>query len=151
MQDHTILTAGDRSGNETEATDSPRLPVVVYILALGTFLMLTTEFVVAGILPEIAADLQISLAQAGSLITVFAIGMVVGAPVMTMLTSRLSTRLADPRAALPRASDPRSCTPLACESCVYRHETTAVLTKQGFSSPKPLQLLAALSLVAGPA
>ncbi|RYE38882.1 MAG: MFS transporter [Hyphomicrobiales bacterium] len=95
MQDHTVLTAPDRSGTETEneATGSPRLPLVVYILALGTFLMLTTEFVVAGILPDVAADLQISLAQAGSLITVFAIGMVVGAPVMTMLTLRLSTRL----------------------------------------------------------
>ena len=99
MQDHTVLTAPDRSGTdtdtdtETEATASARLPLVVYILALGTFLMLTTEFVVAGILPDVAADLQISLAQAGSLITVFAIGMVVGAPVMTMLTLRLSTRL----------------------------------------------------------
>jgi predicted MFS family arabinose efflux permease len=70
-----------------------RLPLVVYVLALGTFLMLTSEFVVAGILPEIAADLQISLAQAGSLITVFAIGMIVGAPLMTMLTMRLSKRL----------------------------------------------------------
>jgi len=93
MQDHTVLTAPTRSGTETEATGSPRLPLVVYILALGTFLMLTTEFVVAGILPDVAAGLHISLAQAGSLITVFAIGMVVGAPVMTMLTLRLSTRL----------------------------------------------------------
>ncbi len=71
----------------------PSLPLVVYILATGTFLMLTTEFVVAGILPEIAGDLQISLAQAGALITVFAIGMTVGAPLMPMLTMRLSKRL----------------------------------------------------------
>ena len=51
-----------------------RLPLVVYVLALGTFLMLTTEFVVAGILPEVAADLSIGLAESGRLITVFAIG-----------------------------------------------------------------------------
>lgn len=70
-----------------------RLPLVVYVLAGGTFLMLTTEFVVAGILPEIAGDLGISLTQAGLLITVFALGMIVGSPVMTMLTLRLSKRL----------------------------------------------------------
>lgn len=69
------------------------LPLAVYVLALGTFLMLTSEFVVAGILPQIAADLQVSVAQAGSLITVFAVGMVVGAPAMAMLTMRLSKQL----------------------------------------------------------
>lgn len=70
-----------------------RLPFVVYVLALGTFLMGTTEFVVAGLLPEIAGDLGVSVAQAGLLITVFAVGMVVGAPLTTMLTLRLSRRL----------------------------------------------------------
>ncbi|WTQ95722.1 MFS transporter [Streptomyces sp. NBC_00117] len=63
------------------------------MLALGTFLMGTTEFVVAGLLPEIAGDLQVSVAQTGLLITVFAIGMIVGAPLMAMLTLRLPTRL----------------------------------------------------------
>ena len=69
------------------------LPFVVYVLALGTFLMLTTEFVIAGILPEMAGDLAISIAQAGLLITVFAFGMIIGAPAMTLLTLRLSKRL----------------------------------------------------------
>ncbi|WP_336712219.1 MFS transporter [Arthrobacter sp. USHLN218] len=69
-----------------------RLPFVVYVLALGTFLMLTTEFVVAGILPQIAGDLQVPVAEAGLLITVFAAGMV-GAPLMAMLTRRLPRRL----------------------------------------------------------
>ncbi|MFB8761093.1 MFS transporter [Nocardiopsis alba] len=72
---------------------SSRLPFVVYALALGTFLMLTTEFVVAGILPDIAADLQVSVARAGTLITVFAIGMIVGAPLMAMLTLRVPRRV----------------------------------------------------------
>ncbi|MFE2736107.1 MFS transporter [Streptomyces sp. NPDC059349] len=70
-----------------------RLPLVVYVLALGTFLMGTTEFVVAGLLPEIASDVQVSVAQAGLLITVFAVGMIVGAPLMAMLTLRLPRRL----------------------------------------------------------
>jgi DHA1 family inner membrane transport protein len=64
----------------------------VYVLAVGTFLMLTTEFVVAGLLPAIAGDLHVSVAQAGLLITVFAVGMVVGAPTMALLTRRLPRR-----------------------------------------------------------
>ncbi|MEV7869985.1 MFS transporter [Streptomyces sp. NPDC088124] len=70
-----------------------RLPLVVYVLALGTFLMGTTEFVVAGLLPRIAGDVQVSVARAGLLITVFAVGMIIGAPVMAMLTLRLPWRL----------------------------------------------------------
>lgn len=69
-----------------------RLPLVVYVLALGTFLMGTTEFVVAGLLPEIAGDVQVSVARAGLMITVFAVGMIVGAPLMAMLTLRLPRR-----------------------------------------------------------
>lgn len=85
----TTATAYADSGR----TATTRLPLVVYVLALGTFLMLTTEFVVAGILPEVADGLQITLGQAGSLITVFAVGMIIGAPVMALLTMRLSKRL----------------------------------------------------------
>jgi predicted MFS family arabinose efflux permease len=71
---------------------SPRLPLVIYVLAMGTFLMLTTEFVVAGILPSIASDVGVSVARTGMLITVFAVGMI-GAPLMAMLTLRLPHRL----------------------------------------------------------
>ncbi|MFE9476772.1 MFS transporter [Streptomyces griseofuscus] len=76
-----------------EQRSAARLPLVVYVLALGTFLMGTTEFVVAGLLPEIAGDLQVSVAQTGLMITVFAVGMIVGAPLMAMLTLRLPKRL----------------------------------------------------------
>jgi predicted MFS family arabinose efflux permease len=64
----------------------------VYVLAVGTFLMLTTEFVVAGLLPEIAGDLGVSVARAGLLITVFAVGMIVGSPAMALLTRGLPGR-----------------------------------------------------------
>jgi predicted MFS family arabinose efflux permease len=70
-----------------------RLPLVVYVLAVGTFLMLTTEFVVAGLLPEIAGDLHVSVARTGLLITVFAVGMIVGAPAMAVLTRRIPPRV----------------------------------------------------------
>ncbi|MFF7649929.1 MFS transporter [Streptomyces sp. NPDC007983] len=76
-----------------EHRPSIRLPLVVYVLALATFLMGTTEFVVVGLLPEIAADVRVSAAQAGMMITVFAVGMVIGAPLMAMLTLRLPRRL----------------------------------------------------------
>jgi predicted MFS family arabinose efflux permease len=75
------------------AVPAGRLPLVVYVLAVGTFLMLTTEFVVAGLLPEIAGDLDVSVARAGLLITVFAVGMIVGAPSMALLTRRMPRRV----------------------------------------------------------
>ncbi|MDS2171471.1 MFS transporter [Nesterenkonia sp. CL21] len=72
---------------------SSRLPLVVYVLAAGVLLMGTTEFMVAGILPEIAGDLGVSVANAGLMITVFAIGMIVGTPLMAIATLKLQRHL----------------------------------------------------------
>ncbi|MFF1711888.1 MFS transporter [Streptomyces sp. NPDC058268] len=69
-----------------------KLPFVVWVLAAGTFLMGTTEFVIAGILPDIAPDLGASLSHAGLLITAFAVGMIVGGPTMALATLRLPQR-----------------------------------------------------------
>src|SRR4051812_30378561 len=66
-----------------------RLPLVVWVLAAGTFLMGSTEFMVAGLLPEMAADLHVSVAHAGLLITAFAVGMILGSPSMAIVTLRL--------------------------------------------------------------
>ena len=71
---------------------STGLPFVTYILAIGTFLMGTTEFIIAGLLPEIAEDLDVTPARAGLMITVFAVGMIVGTPGMAILTLRLPRR-----------------------------------------------------------
>ena len=75
------------------STKTRRLPLVTYVLAAGVFLMGTTEFIVAGILPEIAGDLGVSVASAGLMITVFAVGMIVGTPTMSILTLKLPRRL----------------------------------------------------------
>ena len=91
MHDVAISTPDQKASAGGEGLS--RLPLVIYVLAMGTFLMLTTEFVVAGILPEIATDAQVGVARAGLLITVFAVGMIVGAPLMAMLTLRLPHRL----------------------------------------------------------
>ncbi|MEU5092290.1 MFS transporter [Streptomyces sp. NPDC021356] len=89
----TLQAPADVRAEQPGQAAPARLPLVVYILALGTFLMGTTEFVVAGLLPEIAGDLNVSVARTGLMITVFAVGMIIGAPLMAMLTLRLPKRL----------------------------------------------------------
>ncbi|WP_067659230.1 MFS transporter [Nocardia harenae] len=69
-----------------------RLPVLVYVLAAGIFLMGTTEFMIAGLLPDVAGDLGVDIARAGLLVTAFAIGMILGPPVMALATLRLPAR-----------------------------------------------------------
>jgi DHA1 family inner membrane transport protein len=75
------------------STPTGKLPFVVWVLAAGTFLMGTTEFVIAGLLPEIASDLGVGVSHAGLLITAFAVGMIVGGPTMALATLRLPRRL----------------------------------------------------------
>lgn len=66
-----------------------RIPLAVYILGASIFVLGTTEFMVAGILPVISADLNVTIPDAGLLISAFAIGMTIGAPVMAVATLRL--------------------------------------------------------------
>jgi predicted MFS family arabinose efflux permease len=74
-------------------TARSKLPFVVPLLALGAFLMCTSEFMIAGLLPQMADDFGVRPSQIGLLITAFAIGMIVGAPVMAIATLRLPKRL----------------------------------------------------------
>src|SRR6476620_12501931 len=73
-------------------TAKTRLSMVIYVVTAGTFLMGTTEFVVAGLLPEMATDFDTTIARSGLAITVFAVGMILGAPSMVLLTLRLPRR-----------------------------------------------------------
>ncbi|MEV6618309.1 MFS transporter [Streptomyces sp. NPDC051051] len=75
------------------STRAGKLPFLVWVLAAGTFLMGTTEFVIAGLLPKIAGDLGVGVSHAGLLITAFAIGMIIGGPAMALVTLRLPRRL----------------------------------------------------------
>lgn len=82
-------------GGTTTAAAAPagsKLPFVVMLLAVGTFLTATTEFVIAGLLPELAADLGVTVPTAGLLITAFAVGMIVGAPLIAIATARVPQR-----------------------------------------------------------
>lgn len=61
------------------------MPLSLYLLALATFAMGTSEFMLAGLVPDIAGDLDVTLAQAGSLTAGYAVGMILGAPAMAAL------------------------------------------------------------------
>lgn len=74
---------------KTDRSKKTRLSAPVYVLSGGIFVLGSTEFVVAGLLPELAADLRVSLPEAGLLISAFAVAMVIGAPVLAVLTLRL--------------------------------------------------------------
>src|SRR3954449_3044257 len=82
------------SGDMATVVRTPRttLPPIVPVLALGAFLMCTTEFLIAGLLPQMADDFGVRPSQIGLLITAFAIGMILGAPVMAVATLRLPKR-----------------------------------------------------------
>ncbi|MFD9539147.1 Cmx/CmrA family chloramphenicol efflux MFS transporter [Streptomyces sp. NPDC060022] len=68
------------------------MPLAVYILGLSVFALGTSEFMLSGLLPPIADDMDVSIPQAGLLISAFAIGMVVGAPLLAVATLRLPRR-----------------------------------------------------------
>lgn len=64
------------------------MPVALYALAAGAFGIGVTEFVIMGLLLEVGADLGVSISSAGLLISGYALGVVVGAPLLTGLTAR---------------------------------------------------------------
>ena len=68
------------------------MPLPVLSLMLVVFSLTTGEFVIAGILPDVAADLRVSIPAAGLLVTAYALGMIVGGPVVTVLTARLARK-----------------------------------------------------------
>ncbi|MEO3828914.1 Cmx/CmrA family chloramphenicol efflux MFS transporter [Actinomadura sp. B10D3] len=70
------------------------MPFAVYVLGLAVFAQGTSEFMLSGLVPGIAADLHVSIPAAGLLTSAFAIGMVIGAPSMTLLARRWPRRRA---------------------------------------------------------
>ncbi len=73
----------------TAAPASTRMPTAVYILGLSVFALGTSEFMLSGLLELVAEDMNVSIPSAGLLISAFAIGMVVGAPLLAAATLRL--------------------------------------------------------------
>ena len=69
------------------------MPFALYLLALAVFVMGTSEFMLAGLLPAIATELDVSVGTAGLLTSAFAVGMVIGAPTMAAFARRWPPRL----------------------------------------------------------
>lgn len=65
------------------------MPIALLALTLSAFAIGTTEFVIVGLLPTVAADLGITLPSAGLLVSLYALGVAIGAPVLTALTGRV--------------------------------------------------------------
>jgi predicted MFS family arabinose efflux permease len=64
------------------------MPLALLALTLSAFAIGTTEFVIVGLIPTMASDLQVSLPSAGLLVSLYALGVAVGAPVLTALTGK---------------------------------------------------------------
>jgi len=64
------------------------MPIALFALTLSAFAIGTTEFVIVGLVPTIAQDLAVSLPSAGLLVSLYALGVAIGAPVLTALTGR---------------------------------------------------------------
>ncbi|MCJ8287777.1 MFS transporter [Halomonas sp.] len=68
------------------------MPIALFALTLSAFVIGTTEFVIVGLVPTIAQDLGVSLPSAGLLVSLYAAGVAVGAPVLTALTGRFNRK-----------------------------------------------------------
>ncbi|WP_093800075.1 MFS transporter [Streptomyces sp. Wb2n-11] len=68
------------------------MPLALLALAIGAFGIGTTEFVIMGLLPEVAIDFGVSIPTAGYLVSGYALGVVLGAPLMSVLGTRISRK-----------------------------------------------------------
>ena len=70
------------------------MPLALVILALSAFAIGTTEFVIMGLLPDVARSLSVSIPSAGWLISGYALGVAIGAPIMAVATASLPRKRA---------------------------------------------------------
>ncbi|MXQ53856.1 MFS transporter [Shimazuella alba] len=74
------------------SSNSKRSTLALLALAISAFAIGTTEFISVGLLPLIATDLKIPVTTAGLTVSLYALGVMIGAPVLTSLTSRMSRK-----------------------------------------------------------
>jgi DHA1 family inner membrane transport protein len=68
------------------------MPLAIFALTIAAYAIGTTEFVIVGLLPTVAQDLHITLPLAGLIVSVYALGVTFGAPVLTALTGRIERK-----------------------------------------------------------
>ncbi|MEZ9336750.1 MFS transporter [Vibrio splendidus] len=76
-----------------ETVHKEKIPFQVWILTLAAFAIGTAEFVIAGILPQIATSLSITEGQAGYLISAYALAIVIGGPILTIYLARFNKKM----------------------------------------------------------
>ncbi|CAD6533980.1 Putative transporter AraJ [Paraburkholderia hiiakae] len=76
----------------TQASEASKRGRTLFALSLGSFCIGTSEFASMGILQLFASDLGISIPRATHAVTAYAVGVVIGAPVMTLVAARLNRR-----------------------------------------------------------
>ncbi|HGE8410613.1 TPA: MFS transporter [Serratia marcescens] len=69
------------------------MPLALLALTISAFAIGTTEFVIVGLIPTIAEQLGVTVPSAGLLVTIYALGVAIGAPVLTALTSRIPRKM----------------------------------------------------------
>lgn len=68
------------------------MPLAIYALALAAFAIGTAEFIISGILPPLAADLDVTIPTAGLLVSAYAVGVAIGGPILTIVAARFSPK-----------------------------------------------------------
>ncbi|WP_458123538.1 MFS transporter [Paenibacillus sp. Z3-2] len=81
--EHTTASKSSQSGKRGA------FPLSLFCLTIGAFAIGMTEFIIMGLLPNVATDLNVSIPQAGQLITGYALGVAVGAPILTVFTHKI--------------------------------------------------------------
>lgn len=69
------------------------MPLALLALTISAFAICTTEFVIVGLIPTIAEQIGVTVPSAGLLVAIYALGVAIGAPVLTALTSRIPRKL----------------------------------------------------------
>ena len=68
------------------------MPLALFALTIAAYAIGTTEFVIVGLLPTVATDLDITLPLAGLIVSIYALGVTFGAPILTALTGRIERK-----------------------------------------------------------
>ncbi|MEV6923297.1 MFS transporter [Dactylosporangium sp. NPDC051485] len=73
----------------TTSIPARAVPLAVYVLAAGVFAMVTSEFAVSGLMPQLAEGLGVGIERIGYLVTIFALAMAIGGPILTAALLRV--------------------------------------------------------------
>src|SRR6476661_8500245 len=87
-----MTTTAPTDAARATAPEARHFVLAVLVLAMGGFTIGTTEFVTMGLLPQIADGVGVSIPKAGHVISAYALGVVIGAPVLAFLGARLPRR-----------------------------------------------------------